>query len=48
MCSVGANYSKTTTNNLKGAVTSASVNQSNKSEIKKAKKRSVVEAVGQG
>ena len=32
-CSAGANYLKT--NNLKGAVTSASVNQSDKSEMKK-------------
>ena len=48
MCSAGANYLKTTTNNLKGAATSASVNQSNKSEIKKTKKWSVVEVVGLG
>ena len=46
MCSAGANYLKT--NNLKGAVTSASVNQSNKNETNKTKKWSVVEVVGQG
>ena len=38
MCSAGANYLKNNNNNnLKGAVTSASVNQSNKSETKKTK-----------
>ena len=45
MCSAGANYLKT--NNLKGAVTSASVKQTNKSEKKK-KEWSVVEVVSQG
>ena len=46
MYSAGANYLKT--NSLKGSVTGASVNQSNKSETKKTKNWSVIEVVGQG
>ena len=41
MCSSGANYFKKA-NNLKGAVTIASVNQSSKSETKKQKRQKMV------